>query len=347
MYNQSAQVINRQKSTRTYGIVSGRNRQKSGNQNQETVRLTQLAICLVLFLAIFFGKGVFPEKLGQTREKLLSLISTDFDFQGALSNLGESLSGKDTILSDFSAFFAEAFGPAEPEEIPTDLKVPHSPSSSEALTSELKFLGKNSDTAVRTAHYAKISDFGLELTPPAQNPVEKKEPVIQQEEIPAASAAGTVVETSDYSGPELPENYTMDRLSLGKLETTTPVLGHLNSGYGYRDHPISGKNALHSGIDIGGQMGEPVAAFATGTVEYTGEDDSYGLYLQLDHGNGVKSFYAHCSKIEVSKGQTVALGDTIARVGSTGVSTGPHLHLELKYENTRLNPAYYVEFLEE
>ena len=94
-------------------------------------------------------------------------------------------------------------------------------------------------------------------------------------------------------------------------------------------------------------MGDPIAAFAAGTVEYTGENDSYGLYLQVDHGNGVKSFYAHCSKIEVVKGQAVAMGDTVARIGSTGTSTGPHLHLELKFNKTHLNPAYYVDFLGE
>ena len=93
-------------------------------------------------------------------------------------------------------------------------------------------------------------------------------------------------------------------------------------------------------------LGEPISAFAAGTVEYTGENDSYGLYLQVDHGNGIKSFYAHCSELLVSKGQTVAMGDTVALVGTTGVSTGPHLHLELKYEKTHLNPSYYVDFLE-
>ena len=158
-------------------------------------------------------------------------------------------------------------------------------------------------------------------------------------------AAGTLVAASDYSGPELPKNYTMDQLSLGDLETMAPVKGYLNSPYGYRDHPIDGEYHFHTGADISGHMGDPIAAFADGTVEYTGEDDSYGLYFQLDHGNGVKSFYAHCSKVEVVKGQRVSMGDTVARIGSTGSSTGPHLHLELKFNKMHLNPAYYVDFL--
>ena len=73
-----------------------------------------------------------------------------------------------------------------------------------------------------------------------------------------------------------------------------------------------------------------------------GEDPTY---LQIDHGNGVKSFYAHCSKLCVSQGQTVAAGETVALVGSTGVSTGPHLHLEIKCNGVHVDPAYYVTFL--
>ena len=129
----------------------------------------------------------------------------------------------------------------------------------------------------------------------------------------------------------------MDQLSLGALDTVTPVVGHLNSTYGYRDHPINGKYQFHGGVDIGGQNGDPISAFAAGTVEYVGEDDSYGLYMQLDHGNGVKSFYAHCSTICVKKGESVTAGQKIAEVGSSGAATGPHLHLELKYNKLHLN----------
>ncbi|MEA4932045.1 MAG: M23 family metallopeptidase, partial [Lawsonibacter sp.] len=141
------------------------------------------------------------------------------------------------------------------------------------------------------------------------------------------------------------ENYTMNQLSLGDLETTTPVLGHINSIYGYRKHPLTGEYQFHGGVDIGGQTGDPIKAFAAGTVEYVGKDDSYGLYLQLDHGNGVKSFYAHCSAVCVTKGQSVALGEKIAEIGSSGAATGPHLHLELKFDQTHLNPVYYIQYL--
>lgn len=345
MYDQSMQAVSRRRSVRGYSNVSGRSR-RSTERSQEQVRIIQLAVCLVLFLTIFLGKGIFPQKLSQVRGDILTLISADFDFQEALTNLGESLAGSGTVLSDLGNFCVEVFGAApQSEERPRPASFTP-PRSAEVLDAELKFLSQHADMAGRAAHYADISRFGLELTPETVKPEPSAEEVTEPEESAAVPVAGTVVAMSDYSGQELPKNYTMDQLSLGELETATPVLGHLHSEYGYRDSPINGKYQFHGGVDIGGEMGDPIAAFAAGTVEYIGEDDSYGLYLQLDHGNGVKSFYAHCSKIVVSKGQTVELGEKVAEVGSTGDSTGPHLHLEMKYNSTHLNPAYYVDFLE-
>lgn len=210
----------------------------------------------------------------------------------------------------------------------------------------MDFLSQSPDALARTEHYASPEKLGLTISPPATEPA-GSEPAILPEEPASVPAAGTVILYSNYSGEPLPNNYTMDQISLGELDTALPVLGHLNSAYGYRDHPIDGRYQFHGGVDIGGQKGDPIASLAVGTVEYIGEDDSYGLYLQIDHGNGVKSFYAHCSTLEVSKGQQVAKGETIARVGSSGSATGPHLHLELKYGKMHLNPAYYVDFPEE
>lgn len=343
MYDQSVQIARhpRRASCR---------RDRQGRSGQVQVRFAQLLICLALFLAVFLGKGLFPQKLGQVGEDILALMGTDLDIPEALSNLGASLKEGDSLLADLGAFCVEVFGPAPRESAPPE-EAPLPPVQPDAvLTSELEFLGGKSGTAARAVHYADFSRFGMELSPEEPEPEPEPEPITEEAEIleppPAVPAAGTVVIYSDYSGDPLPDHYTMDQVSLGELETMTPVMGRLTSGYGYRDHPISGKYFFHGGVDIGGQTGDAIAAFADGTVEYTGKNDSYGLYLQIDHGNGVKSFYAHCSKIVVTKGQTVAMGDKVAEIGSTGTSTGPHLHLELKYNKMHLNPAYYVKFLE-
>lgn len=339
MYSQGTPAMGR-KGVSYYGTTSGRYRQR--RTSQEGVRLIQLAVCLALFLTVFLWNGVFPQRMVQVRNNILALISNDLDFETALASLGQSLAEGDTVLSELGAFCVEVFGPEQPAEPAEEVSFTP-PRPEDMLAGEVGFLGQSPALEARTDHYAQVSRFGLELG----EPVESEEPEPAEEEPPAAAAAGTVLVVSDYDGPELPENYTMDQLSLGELETMTPVLGHLNSEYGYRDHPIDGEYHFHTGVDIGGKMGDPIAAFADGTVEYTGKDDSYGLYLQVDHGNGVKSFYAHCSEIVVVKGQKVSMGDTLALIGSTGSSTGPHLHLELKYNKTRLNPAYYVEFLDQ
>lgn len=338
---QSTQTVSRRRGVRTYGTVPGRSR-RQGGQTQEQIRLLQLAVCLALFLAIFLWKGVFPQRLEQVRDDLLALITTDLDFQGALAELGESLAEGDTVLSDLGAFCVEVFGAGEQDEPAEPAAFTPPPLADSVRSEELRFLSQGTDIAACALHYADLERHGLTVQP--AEPVQEEATPVEADVIPAA---GTVVMFSDYSGEALPHNYTMDQLSLGELETTTPVIGHLNSEYGYRDHPINGRHQFHGGVDIGGQNGDPIGAFAAGTVEYIGQDDSYGLYLQVDHGNGVKSFYAHCSKIVVSKGQQVALGEKVAEVGSTGDSTGPHLHLELKYNRMHLNPVYYVTFLEQ
>lgn len=325
---------------------AGRDRQSRGGQVR--VRFAQLLICLALFLTVFLGKGLFPQKLGQVGEDILAMVSADLDIPKALSNLGESLMEGDSLLADLGAFCVEVFGPAPRESAPPEEVSLPPVQPGAVLTSELEFLGETSGKAVRAAHYADFSRFGMEAREPEPEPEPEPEQPVEEVEAPepAVPAAGTVVMYSDYSGDPLPDSYTMDQVSLGELETMAPVTGRLTSGYGYRDHPISGEYFFHGGVDIGGQTGDAIAAFAGGVVEYTGKNDSYGLYLQIDHGNGVKSFYAHCSKIVVTKGQTVAMGDKVAEIGSTGTSTGPHLHLELKYNKMHLDPAYYVEFAE-
>lgn len=347
MYSQEA--MSRRRSVYHYGAASARNRQQ-GTPSQERIRLLQLMICLALFLAIFLWKGIFPQKLGQVRDDLLALITTDLDFREALAGLGGYMAEGDTVLSELGAFCAEVFGAGGQEEPVESVVFTPLPPPADMRGEELRFLSLEMDAAACTAHYADLGRYSLVAVPQTEEPPPEETdppagPVIP-EDAPAVPAAGTVILAADHSGEEPPNNYTMDLLSLGELDTVTPVLGRLNSAYGYRDHPISGNYQFHGGVDIGGKTGDPIAAFAAGTVEYIGKNDSYGQYLQIDHGNGVKSFYAHCSRILVSKGQTVALGEKVAEIGSSGVSTGPHLHLELKYEKMHLNPAYYVDFVE-
>jgi murein DD-endopeptidase MepM/ murein hydrolase activator NlpD len=146
-----------------------------------------------------------------------------------------------------------------------------------------------------------------------------------------------------YTGPALPENCTMEDMNLGLDETTTPVMGIVSSGFGYRVHPIDGETKFHYGTDVAADVGTPVYAFADGVVDFIGESEAYGQYIQLRHDAGVTTFYAHCSKLCAKKGQKVAMGDVIALVGESGNTTGPHLHLEIRLDGEYLNPVNYID----
>lgn len=118
-----------------------------------------------------------------------------------------------------------------------------------------------------------------------------------------------------------------------------PVRGRLTSGYGWRKHPIhSGKN-FHSGIDIGAPKGTKIMAAASGVVVFAGNGGGYGKMVILKHKDNYFTVYAHASKINVRRGQYVKQGRTIAKVGSTGLSTGAHLHFEVKRGRKVVNPA--------
>ena len=119
---------------------------------------------------------------------------------------------------------------------------------------------------------------------------------------------------------------------------TTPVEGHLTSSYGVRLHPILGILKMHKGLDIGAPYGAPIHAVSDGTVEFAGRNGGYGNFVKLTHPGGLESGYGHMSRIVVSPGTRVSQGQIIGYVGSTGLSTGPHVHYELWKNGVAINP---------
>jgi murein DD-endopeptidase MepM/ murein hydrolase activator NlpD len=136
------------------------------------------------------------------------------------------------------------------------------------------------------------------------------------------------------------ESYRYGIPPSGKL--LWPTNGILVSGFGYRIHPIFGVNRFHSGIDIGASYGTPVVAAAGGEVIQSGYFGGYGYSVMLYHGGGYATWYAHLSSINVSMGQLVERGGLVGRVGSTGWSTGPHLHFEIRINGAAQDPMGYL-----
>ena len=128
----------------------------------------------------------------------------------------------------------------------------------------------------------------------------------------------------------------------GSLVWPCPSYSRISSQYGYRTHPISGTRKLHKGLDIAASSGNPVIAAASGTVVKSYFSSSYGNYVVISHGGGLMTAYAHMTRRLVSAGQTVAAGQQVGTVGSTGNSTGPHLHFEVYVGGSTTNPMNYV-----
>lgn len=121
-----------------------------------------------------------------------------------------------------------------------------------------------------------------------------------------------------------------------------PTTGPISSGFGWRNAPIEGASETHQGIDIASNIGVPVVAAADGKVVKSGWEAGYGNIVQLDHGNGIETIYGHNSQLVVTTGQSVKKGQLIAYVGSTGVSTGPHVHYEVRVNNSAVDPMKYL-----
>jgi murein DD-endopeptidase MepM/ murein hydrolase activator NlpD len=121
-----------------------------------------------------------------------------------------------------------------------------------------------------------------------------------------------------------------------------PVGGRRTSSFGWRTHPIFGTRKLHTGMDFGAPAGTPIYAASDGVVVSAGTRGGYGNATVIDHGGGVATLYAHQSRLGVRPGQRVARGELIGWVGSTGFSTGPHLHFEVRVNGTPVDPAGYL-----
>lgn len=138
------------------------------------------------------------------------------------------------------------------------------------------------------------------------------------------------------------EQMTSTSQSLASMPTIAPVMGVITDGFGKRRDPFTGRWANHRGLDIAARIGTPVVAPAEGVVVYSGYDGGFGKVVRLAHGFGYTTVFGHLSKVLVKPGDEVRRGDTIGLLGSTGRSTGPHLHYEVHEDGKSVNPLYFI-----
>ncbi len=189
-------------------------------------------------------------------------------------------------------------------------------------------------------------------------------PEFNFDELPALGSAGVDTQTESFTESQLLHDIDVlgDQLSLREKQLSLldvfsankklskevrpaglPVAkGWLSSRYGYRADPFTGKRKFHHGVDIAGKSGTNVLAAASGLVTWVGKKGGYGYLIELDHGSGYVTRYAHNKETVVKQGDVVKQNDVIAKMGSTGYSTGPHLHFEVLRHGKKVNPRQYL-----
>lgn len=209
------------------------------------------------------------------------------------------------------------------------------------------------------AHVSRLNALGQELTqmagldpkefsfdrPPAMGGPEHPAPWGRLRETDLSRSMDMIEISLDKKERELQalEALLTDReLHKKQYPQGWPAKGWISSGYGYRTDPFTGRRAFHDGVDIAAPRGTPIHALAAGVVIYSGHKSGYGLMVEINHGNGYKTLYAHASKLIAKVGERVGKGQTIALVGSTGRSTGPHLHVEVLKNDDPVNPRKYL-----
>ena len=186
--------------------------------------------------------------------------------------------------------------------------------------------------------------------------LERLQELISSQLVPPEELPPETIGESGAGGP-LPA-YSLSADGLPAAEGTTlapyfltasmwsPVSGLVTSRFGWRSHPVSGQNDFHTGVDIAAAQGTPVLAALPGVVEQTGYSESYGNFVVLRHSDNLRTTYNHCSEILAKEGEQLARGDRIALVGSTGISTGPHLHFEVEVKGLKADPLQALEVTE-
>jgi murein DD-endopeptidase MepM/ murein hydrolase activator NlpD len=207
-------------------------------------------------------------------------------------------------------------------------------------------IGRTLETGAFTEALAKTSLLQRVAAESVGNTVEIAYSEPQAANDLASNSGGPPIDAQTASeDPEIDQEIAQIRNNADPayLPTMWSHLGKINNEFGFRRNPFGGRAyEFHPGMDIDGERGDNVAAAGNGKVIWAGYKGGYGNMVEIDHGNGLTSRYGHMSKIETEVGDTVTRGQIIGQIGSTGRSTGPHLHFELRINDRPINPRYFL-----
>jgi murein DD-endopeptidase MepM/ murein hydrolase activator NlpD len=261
-------------------------------------------------------KNVLPLTSQQTVKTAATARQTSKKFQEVLTKATELQSSTSTKA-------------AQPNPSGNTYAVLQGDTLSEIVASETKKLGISQ---TRSELYAMVNQIA------AHNQMADPDTILpgQQIDLKQLSTAGS----APLNNPVLtPETVTQQEFTLPmETELQSPLTGKITSLFGMRTHPVLGETLHHDGIDISQPTGTPVKPLSSGVVTFAGNNGGYGLMVEVAHENGLTSRYAHLSALSVRKGEQISEEQIIGEVGQTGMTTGPHLHLEILRQNSPIDP---------
>ncbi len=291
------------------------------------VTIVQIILCIILTAVTVItvkSGGTAASKLKTDFQKMMSWTFEGKDAESVMKSVKEYLS------SPFE--FLPAFSPVSP------------PDTTESNETQ-------SDAQTQQESTASTTEAQTQEETTAQNETTEEQTTEEQsttQEAKPENMKKTVDDKkSDMGGKDILFK-AQEKTTFSPVSTTCPIVAPVDSKkytsyFGNRVNPITNEKSFHTGLDIAAPLGTKIRAAYNGTVRKIGEDSHSGKYIFLTHSDGFETFYCHCSEILAEEGAVIRQGETIALVGSTGWSTGPHLHFEIRKDGTRLNPLQVLE----
>jgi murein DD-endopeptidase MepM/ murein hydrolase activator NlpD len=282
--------------------------------DREQRLMIKLAVSLAILIIAVAIKFMFPDIVS----KINGSLPADMDYRSALGALGEGLSGSKNMSEALGEAYTYAFvGIPEEDEKEPPKEVEENKSGGE-------------DTENKS-EMAEPEDGGtVQMSNDAEDEIARK-------------VGAFIDRQSAYADMDMPGDVTYDYVDLG-IECALPTDGTVTSPFGFRSHPTDQEVRFHYGTDIGAADGTEIRSFAAGRIYAIGESSTLGLYVIVEHANGITTEYGHLSEVFVESGQEVAKGERIAAMGSSGNATGVCLHFSVKSGGTYINPEYYVSW---
>jgi murein DD-endopeptidase MepM/ murein hydrolase activator NlpD len=329
------------------------------------VQMVAAAITLTALLAWAISMGVMAWSQYQAQAERSSLLEREATVATAEERVAEYADDIDKVTTDLAARqdFLEAATAALPEDTKTANNETVTDSSSEASDTvakvsalipeaaalaelearQLVYVERLTRYADRRAARAASAIRQLGLDPRAIERSANQEAMGGPLEVLSSGANGKIDPRFERLGLSMARMTALERGLQGIPQVAPANPNSISSGFGYRRDPFTRGGAMHSGLDFKGPRGSPIHSAAKGTVTHVGWKSGYGKTVEVSHGNGLMTRYAHMSKFVATVGQEVAAGEIIGAIGSTGRSTGPHLHFEVRINDRPVNPRPFLE----